>query len=100
MPQVTDNGQTYTIKLKKGIYFTPDPAFKGEKRELVADDYVYSIKRLIDPKLRSPWAWLVDGKIVGLDEQAAEARRRRASSTTTRRSPASRPPTATRCASG
>ncbi len=71
---MTDNGQTYTIKIKKGIYFTPDPAFKGEKRELTADDYIYSLKRLADPKIRSPWTWLVDGKIVGLDEQAAKAK--------------------------
>ena len=41
LPQITDNGQTYTFRLRKGIYFTPDPAFKGAKRELVADDYVY-----------------------------------------------------------
>ncbi|MEO8305283.1 MAG: ABC transporter substrate-binding protein [Betaproteobacteria bacterium] len=74
LPVVTDNGQTYTIKLRKGIYFTPDPAFKGEKRELVADDYVYSLKRLMDPKIRSPWTWLLDGKIVGLDEQATKAK--------------------------
>jgi oligopeptide transport system substrate-binding protein len=74
LPQVTDNGQTYTIKIRKGIFFTPDPAFKGVKRELVAEDYVYSLKRLMDPKIRSPWTWLVDGKIVGLDEQAAAAK--------------------------
>ncbi len=74
LPVVTDNGQTYTIKIKKGIFFTPDPAFKGEKRELTADDYIYSLKRLADPKIRSPWTWLVDGKIVGLDEQAAKAK--------------------------
>ena len=99
LPQITDNGKTYTIKLKKGIYFTPDPAFKGRKRELVAEDYVYSLKRLIDPKIRSPWTWLVEGKIVGLDERPPP-RRRPASSTTTRRSRASRRSTATRCASG
>ena len=75
LPQVTDNGQTYTFRLRKGIHFTPDPAFKGVKRELVADDYVYSLKRLMDPKLRSPWTWLLDGKIVGLDELAAEAKK-------------------------
>jgi ABC-type transport system substrate-binding protein len=74
LPVVTENGQTYTIKIKKGIFFTPDPAFKGEKRELTADDYIYSLKRLADPKIRSPWTWLVDGKIVGLDEQAAKAK--------------------------
>ena len=74
LPVVTENGQTYTIKIKKGIHFTPDPAFKGEKRELTADDYIYSLKRLADPKIRSPWTWLVEGKIVGLDEQAAKAK--------------------------
>ncbi len=74
LPLVTDNGQTYTIKIKKGIHFTPDPAFKGVKRELVADDYVYSLKRLMDPAIKSPWAWLLEGKIVGLDEVAEKAK--------------------------
>src|SRR3982750_1021892 len=74
MPQITDNGLTYTFKIRKGIYFTPDPAFKGVKRELVADDYVYSIKRFMDPKIRSPWTWLLDGKVVGLDQQASAAK--------------------------
>ena len=75
LPQVTDNGQTYTVRIRKGIYFAPDPAFKGAQRELVADDYLYSWKRLMDPKIRSPWTWLLDGKIVGLDEVAEQAKK-------------------------
>ena len=75
LPQITDNGRTYTIKIRKGIHFTSDPAFKSQKRELVAEDFVYALKRLIDPRLRSPWAWLVEGKIVGLDELAAAAKK-------------------------
>jgi peptide/nickel transport system substrate-binding protein len=75
LPQVADNGKTYVVKIRKGIYFTPDAAFKGQKRELVADDYVYSLKRLIDPRIRSPWASLVEGKIVGLDELAEAAKK-------------------------
>jgi ABC-type transport system substrate-binding protein len=74
MPQITDSGRTWTVKLKKGIRFADDPAFGGKQRELVAEDYVYSLKRLIDPKLRSPWAFLVEGKFVGLDELAAKAK--------------------------
>jgi len=74
LPQVSDGGQTYTLKVRKGIFFTPDPAFKGAKRELVADDFVYSWKRLMDPKVRSPWTWLFAGKIVGLDEAAERAK--------------------------
>jgi oligopeptide transport system substrate-binding protein len=75
MPQVTDDGKTYTLKIRKSVYFTPDPAFNGKKRELVAEDFVYSLKRLIDPRLRSPWAWLVEDKIVGLDELAEAAKK-------------------------
>ena len=74
LPQVADEGRTYTIKVRKGIYFADDPVFGGTKRELVAADFAYSLKRLIDPKLRSPWASLVEGKIVGLDALAAAAR--------------------------
>ena len=74
LPQITDNGKTYTIKLRKGIVFAPDPAFGGKKRELVAEDVVYSLKRLADPKLRSPWVFLVEGKFVGLDEEIAAAK--------------------------
>jgi len=74
LPQITDNGKTYTIKLRKGIMFAPDPAFGGKKRELVAEDVVYSLKRLADPKLRSPWVFLVEGKFVGLDEEIAAAK--------------------------
>ncbi len=74
LPQITDNGQTYTVRIRKGIYFAADPAFKGAKRELVAEDYVYSLERLMDPAIRSPWAWLLEGKIVGLDELAEKAK--------------------------
>ena len=75
MPEISDNGRTYLIKLRRGIYFTPDPAFKGQKRELVAEDFVYVFKRFADPKNRSPWAYMVEGKIEGLDEQIEAARK-------------------------
>ena len=52
MPEITDGGRTWTIRLQKGIRFADDPAFKGAARELVAADYVYSIKRSLDPNLR------------------------------------------------
>jgi oligopeptide transport system substrate-binding protein len=75
LPRITDNGRTYTFKIRKGIYFTPDPAFKGKRRELTAEDYAYSIKRFFDPRNRSPYAFLFEGKIVGLDELGAQARK-------------------------
>src|SRR5206468_9857003 len=38
-------------------------------------DFAYSLKRLIDPKIRGPWAWLIEGKIVGLDALAEQAKK-------------------------
>lgn len=65
MPEVSDGGAAYTFHIRPGIYFTPDPAFAGKRRELTAQDYVYSFKRFYDPELKSPWLFLVDGKLVG-----------------------------------
>jgi len=73
MPEVTDGGKTYTFRLRKGIYFQTDPAFKGQRRELTAADYAYSIERFMDPANRSPYRFLVEGKIVGLDAMAKKA---------------------------
>jgi ABC-type transport system substrate-binding protein len=75
MPEVADNGRTYTFRIRKGIYFTPDPAFKGKRRELTAEDFVYSFKRFVDPVNRSPWAFLIQDKIEGLAELAEAAKR-------------------------
>jgi ABC-type transport system substrate-binding protein len=75
MPQITDDGRTYTVKLQRGIYFASDPVFGGRKRELTADDVVYSYKRIADPRLKSPWVFLLEGKFVGLDEEIAAAKK-------------------------
>jgi ABC-type transport system substrate-binding protein len=65
MPTRDAQGLSYTFHLRPGIYFTPDPAFKGVHREVTAADYVYSLKRLYDPTLKSPWLSLFEGKIAG-----------------------------------
>jgi oligopeptide transport system substrate-binding protein len=75
MPEIQDGGRTWIVRLKKGILFAPDTVFKGKPRELVADDYIYSLKRLADPKIRSPWTFLVEGKFQGLDELMVEAKK-------------------------
>jgi ABC-type transport system substrate-binding protein len=72
MPVVSDGGRTYTFRIRKGIYFAPDPAFKGRRRELTAQDYVYTIKRFKDPVNRAPYESFIDG-IVGLEELKKQA---------------------------
>jgi len=69
MPEVSADFRTWTVKLRPGIYFASDPAFKGQRRELVAEDYVYSMKRFADPANNSPtWADLEGAEILGLRE--------------------------------
>ncbi len=74
LPEISPDGRTYVFRIRKGIYFADDPAFKGRKRELTALDYAYSFKRFYDPRHRSPYAFLFTGKIVGLDELAERAK--------------------------
>jgi len=54
MPEVSADFKTWTVRIKPGIYFADDPAFKGRKRELVAADYAYIWKRFYDPANASP----------------------------------------------
>lgn len=65
LPEISADGMTWTIKLRPGIYFADDPVFKGHRRELVAADYVYAWKRLLDPKLRATNAQIFDERLVG-----------------------------------
>jgi ABC-type transport system substrate-binding protein len=74
MPQVSEDGKTYVFRIRKGVHFSPDPVFKGAKRELTAADYVYTIKRIHDPKNRSSQYGAFEGKIAGMDELVKEAR--------------------------
>jgi len=92
---------TYEIKIKPGIYYQPHPAFakkngqflyhnltsddlktistlsdfkKNASRELLADDYVYEIKRLANPEIHSPILGLMSKYIVGLGDYAEKLR--------------------------
>jgi ABC-type transport system substrate-binding protein len=69
MPQVSDDFKTFTIRIKPGIYFADDPAFKGQRRELVAEDYVYALKRHYDPRWKSGNLYIFENaQILGLSE--------------------------------
>ena len=73
LPAISDNGATFLCKVQKGVFFADDAAFQGKPRELTAADYAYSLKRLLDPAVKSPWLFLVEGKIIGGDEARAAA---------------------------
>ncbi|WP_349741375.1 ABC transporter substrate-binding protein [Roseateles cavernae] len=74
LPEVADNFRSFTIRIKPGLFFSDDPAFKGRKRELVAEDYVYSLKRFFDPATKSPaYSSFNDQGILGLNELRQDA---------------------------
>jgi ABC-type transport system substrate-binding protein len=67
LPEVSADGKVWTVRIRPGIYFADDPVFKGKKRELTAQDYVYSMKRHWDPKNKSQQLYLLDGRVIGMD---------------------------------
>jgi ABC-type transport system substrate-binding protein len=74
LPEITDDGKRFVFRIRAGIYFADDPVFKGQKRELTAADYVYSVKRHYDPKFKSPNLFqLENAKILGLSELRQKA---------------------------
>ena len=76
MPEHSADFRTWTVTLRPGIHFADDPAFKGKPRELVAQDYVYALKRFADPALKSPaWTSVETDHFVGLDELRQDALR-------------------------
>ncbi len=69
MPRHSDDYRVWTARVRPGIYFADDPAFKGKPRELVAQDYVYAWKRFADPANKSPvWSGMETDGYVGLAE--------------------------------
>ena len=74
LPEISADFKTFTVRLKRGIYFADDPVFKGIPREVTAHDFVYSIKRFADPALKSPgWASYDDAGLVGLTALRTQA---------------------------
>ncbi|WP_243575172.1 ABC transporter substrate-binding protein [Candidatus Cardinium sp. cByotN1] len=74
MPAISSDGLVYTFKIKKGVLFQDDPCFpNGKGRELKAADFVFSLKRLVDPKNLVPYLGLIDSKIKGLDAWKQQA---------------------------
>ena len=47
MPVITNDGKTYTFKIRKGVKFS-------NGREVTADDFKYSWERMLDPKTNGP----------------------------------------------
>lgn len=70
MPEVSADFKTWTVKIKPGIHYADDAAFQGQRRELVAEDFVYAWKRYFDPAVKSPiYSGVKEEGVIGADEQ-------------------------------
>ena len=79
LPEVSADFRRFVIRIRPGIFFADDPAFGGQRRELVAADYVYSLKRFADPASKSP-AW---GEVAEIGYSGLAALRKQALDTRT-----------------
>jgi ABC-type transport system substrate-binding protein len=69
LPDISADGRRFTFRIRPSIFFQDDPAFNGKPRELVAADYVFSLKRYYDPQYNSSDLYLLEqAKLVGLSE--------------------------------
>ena len=66
MPQVSEDGLTYTVRLKKGIHYVDDACFEeteGQGRETTLRDFITNLYRKADLNSRSTSWWLVSDVI-------------------------------------
>ncbi len=72
LPEISADFKSFTFRIRPGIFFADDPVFKGKPRELVAQDYVYAVKRFYDPRLNSAHLYIFENaKLLGMNEQRA-----------------------------
>jgi len=58
---ISDDGKLYTFFLRDDVFFHDNACFAaGKGRKVVASDFVFSFSRLIDTRLNSPGAWVVN----------------------------------------
>ncbi len=69
MPEISEDRLVYTFKLKRGVLFHDNECFEGGKgREMVAEDVIYSWKRMADKDVDTKSWWLLEETIRGFDE--------------------------------
>ena len=73
MPKASEDGKTFTFKLRDDIFFQDDPCFEGGKgRKVVTDDVFYSLKRMADSGNQPKSWWLMQDTIEGFDDYKKE----------------------------
>ena len=68
LPEVSEDGLTYTFTLRSGVRFHRDTCLASPDRTVTAHDVVYAIERFAHPSTRSRSLWLLRGKLEGMAE--------------------------------
>lgn len=67
--KVSPDGKIYTFFLRKNVFFHDAEGFKNNNgREVTAQDFAYSFKRIIDPKTVSRGAWIFNDKVLKIND--------------------------------
>ncbi len=70
---VSENGKTYTFKLKENVFFHDNACFEnGKGRKVTAEDVVYSLSRILDEKVASPGSWIFKNRLADKDAFVAQ----------------------------
>ena len=58
--EISDEGKTYTFTLRNDVLFNKDECLKDIPRKVTAYDFEYSFSRIVDEKIASPGAWILN----------------------------------------
>lgn len=64
LPTIAADGKTIEFALREGILFSDDAAFGGRPRELLANDVVFSVNRLVRSASRAPVAEMLRERLL------------------------------------
>jgi peptide/nickel transport system substrate-binding protein len=66
--EVSDDRLTYTFHLRNDVTFHDNEAFpQGKGRKMVAEDVVYSFKRIVDKSTASSGSWIFNNRVDSTD---------------------------------
>lgn len=63
--EISPDGKKYLFHLRSDVYFHDHPVFPHNKgRKVIAQDFVYSFKRILEPNTASTGSWIFKGKVL------------------------------------
>lgn len=61
--EISDDRTTYTFHLRTDVFFQSNDVFANKQRKFVANDVVYSLRRIVDKSTASSGAWIFNDRV-------------------------------------